>query len=253
MKSIKISYIIITWDGLSFMRDLLASMHKQMQREDVEVIVVDNHSTDETLAFLQQAYPAIKLLSLPENKGVAYARNIALRQAKGAYLFILDNDICITDEAVTYMERYMDTHPQTGVCGCKLLSANGEVQESCKSYPGIAAKIRGVLRPNAPFVYQDRIARNEPFEPVYLIGACQMIRNEVYAQIGELDERIFYGPEDCDYCLRAREAGWNVMYLPSVSMVHHCQRRTHTNPFTRLGMLHLKALLYFYRKYKRAF
>lgn len=253
MKSVKISYIIITWNGLSFMRELLASMHKQLQREDVEVIIVDNHSTDGTWEFLEQSYSWLKRIALPENKGVAYARNIAMRQAEGTYLFIIDNDICITDKSVEYMERYMDANPQVGICGCKLLFSDGRLQESCKPYPGVAAKLRGILRPNAPFVYQWQIARNEPFEPVYLIGACQMIRKEVYVRIGDLDEAIFYGPEDCDYCLRAREAGWKVMYLPPVSMVHHCQRRTHANPFTRLGWLHLKALLYFYRKYKRVF
>jgi len=253
MNTVKISYIIITWNGLSFIRNLLSSMHHQLERKDVEVILVDNHSTDGTLEFLQQSYPSIELVCLPENKGVAYARNIALRKAKGAYLFIVDNDICITDTAVETMERYLDDHPEVGICGCKLMSPSGETQESCKPYPGIRAKIRSVFFPSAPFIYKQQVNGTEPFEPVYLIGACQMIRKEVYATIGELDEAIFYGPEDCDYCLRARKAGWKVMYLPQVSMVHYCQRKTHANPFSRLGWKHTKALLYFYRKYKSFF
>ena len=251
MKPVTVSYIIITWNGLSFMQQLLASMKNQLAREDVEVIIVDNYSTDGTLDFLRQHYPSLELICLPENKGVAYARNVALRRAKGEYLFIIDNDICINDHAVETMERYMDTHQEVGICGCKLMSPDGETQESCKPYPGIRAKIRSVFRPSAPFVYNDRIHGTEPFEPVYLIGACQMIRKEVYAAIGDLDETIFYGPEDCDYCLRARNAGWRVMYLPQVAMVHYCQRRTHANPFNRLGFLHLKALLYFYKKYRQ--
>lgn len=252
MKSMKITYIIITWNGLSFMRDLLHSMQRQLARKDVEVIIVDNHSTDGTLDFLRQSYPGLDLICLPENKGVAFARNIALSKAQGKYLLIVDNDICITDTAVETMEAYLDTHPEAGMCGCKLVSPTGEVQESCKPYPGIRAKMCNMLRPHAPFTYQQQIERNEPFEPVYLIGACQMIRKEVYDTIGPLDEHIFYGPEDCDYCLRVRQAGWKVVYLPQVSMVHYCQRRTHANPFTKLGWAHLKALLYFYRKHRRA-
>ena len=251
MKSVKVSYIIITWNGLSFLRGLLRSMSKQLQREDVEVILVDNHSTDGTLDFLAQEYPALRPICLPENKGVAHARNIALREAKGRYLFIVDNDICITDEAVEGMEHYLDTHPEAGICGCKLLSADGEAQDSCKPYPGIRAKLRNTLRSSAPSVYSRQMSGTEPFEPVYLIGACQMIRREVYEQLGDLDEHIFYGPEDCDYCLRARQKGWKVIYLPSLTMTHFCQRRTHTNPFSRLGWRHFKALLYFYRKYKK--
>jgi len=251
MKSIKVSYIIITWNGLSFLQGLLSSMARQMQREDVEVLIVDNHSTDGTLAFLQESYPSLQPICQPENKGVAYARNIALKQAKGRYLFIVDNDICITDEAVEGMEHYLDAHPEVGLCGCKLLSPNGEAQDSCKPYPGIRAKMRSVLRPNAPAFYAEQMQGPEPFEPVYLIGACQMIRREAYEATGMLDERIFYGPEDCDYCLRIKQNGWRVMYLPDLTMVHYCQRRTHANPFSRLGWRHLKALLYFYRKYRK--
>lgn len=251
MKPVKVSYIIITWNGLSFLRDLLASMHRQLAREDVEVILVDNHSTDGTLEFLAKEYPSITPVCLPENKGVAYARNIAMSRAKGAYLFIVDNDIQITDEAVEGMERYLDTHPETGICGCKLLSPDGEVQDSCKPYPGVGEKIRRIFGSTAPSAYAEPMAGTEPFEPVYLIGACQMIRREVYEAVGALDEAIFYGPEDCDYCLRARWAGWRVMYLPALTMVHHCQRKTHTNPFSRLGWAHVKALLYFYWKYKK--
>ena len=251
MNPIKVSYIIITWNGQSFLRGLLESMARQLQREDVEVVLVDNHSTDGTLDFLSQAYPSLKPICMEENKGVAYARNIALQQAKGQYLFIVDNDICITDEAVEGMEQYMDSHPEAGICGCRLLSADGKTQESCKPYPGVQAKLRGILNPSAPAVYQQQMSGIEPFEPVYLIGACQMIRREVYETIGILDEAIFYGPEDCDYCLRAREHGWKVVYLPELSMVHYCQRRTRTNPFSRLGWSHFKALIYFYWKYKK--
>ena len=251
MSSVKISYIIITWNGLAYLQRLLASMTRQLQRPDVEVVLCDNGSTDGTAEFILTSYPAIRYIPLPENKGVAYARNVALRRAKGEYLFIIDNDICINDHAVETMEHYMDAHPEVGICGCKLLSPDGETQESCKAYPGIRAKIRSLFRPSAPFVYREQIVGTEPFEPVYLIGACQMIRKQVYDAIGDLDEAIFYGPEDCDYCLRARNAGWRVMYLPQVAMVHYCQRRTHANPFNRLGLLHLKALLYFYKKYRQ--
>lgn len=251
MKPVKISYIIITWNGIDYLRDLLASMRTQLQRADVEVIVVDNGSSDGTEEYVTQHYAQIRFIALPENRGVAYARNVAMGEANGKYLLILDNDIQITDEAVMEMERYMDMHPQVGICGCKLLYPDGQVQHSCKPYPGIREKLRSFLSSSAPYIYEKQMAGTEPFEPVYIIGACQMIRRETYDLIGPLDERIFYGPEDCDYCLRARKAGWRVMYLPAVSMVHHCQRRTHTNPFSRLGRQHCKALAYFYRKYKK--
>ncbi len=251
MNTIKVSYIIITWNGLNYLRRLLNSMSSQLQREDVEVIITDNGSTDGTIEFLQNDYPSIRLICLQRNMGVAYARNLSMRQAKGKYLFILDNDIQITDESVTAMEQFMDNHPKAGICGCKLLYPDGAPQLSCKPYPGIIEKLRSFRASSSTPTYEKQMNGSAPFEPVYIIGACQMIRREVYDAIGDLDDTIFYGPEDCDYCLRARQAGWQVIYIPSVAMYHHCQRRTHTKPFSKLGWLHIKALMYFYWKYKK--
>ena len=90
-----------------------------------------------------------------------------------------------------------------------------------------------------------------PIEPVYVIGACQIIRREVVEQIGLLDEHMFFGPEDADYCLRAASVGWKIVYLPQYSIVHFWQRTSGKQLFSRLAWLHLKALVYFYRKHHR--
>lgn len=249
---IKTSYIIITWNGKSLLQNLFQSMTSQLKRDDIEVIVTDNGSTDGTVQWIQQEYPDVRLILLPQNKGVAYARNKALAAAKGKYLLILDNDICITDQAIFRLEEYMDLHPEVGMVGCKLLYPTGELQESCKPYPGIWQKIKHVLFPSvSTMAYAKQIEEGKPFEPDYLIGACQMVRADVYHKIGPLDEHIFYGPEDCDYCIRVRCEGLKVVYIPYVSMVHHCQRKTTTRPFSKLGREHIKALFYFYWKHKR--
>ena len=249
--SVKVSYIIITWNGLPLLKRLLGSMSVQMKRTDVEVIVVDNGSEDGSTDYIRTEYPTIRLIENPENKGVAYARNRALEVAEGKYLFILDNDIVINDTAVEGMERYMDENEDAGLCGCKLTGSDGEVQESCKPYPGIMIKVRNVVLPDRQTFYYKEKMNGEPFEPVYVIGACQMIRRETLENVGLLDENIFYGPEDADYCLRVSKAGWKVMYLPQFTMQHLCQRKTTKKPFSPLGRKHIKALMYFYWKYKK--
>lgn len=251
--NIRLSYIIISWNGLHLLQQLLSSMQKQLARDDVEVWIVDNGSTDETLNFVRNHYPDIHLIRLNENKGVAYARNRALEKAHGDYLLILDNDIVVSDEAIAGMEQYMDAHPQTGLCACRLTGKDGKVQESCKDYPGLGSKIKSLWFGNRPrpFRYADEIQAGEPFEPVYVIGACQMIRRKALEEVGLLDENIFYGPEDCDYCLRMQQAGWKVMYLPKYALQHLCQRKTTRHPFSALGRKHIRALMYFYRKYRR--
>ncbi len=83
----------------------------------------------------------------------------------------------------------------------------------------------------------------------YLIGACQFIRTDVVKKIGMYDDRIFYGPEDIDFCLRIWKAGWKVMYYPFTQMIHHEQRITKKNFFSSIALRHFMGILYIYKKY----
>lgn len=249
---IKTSYIIITWNGLAFLKRLLQSMSNQLKRTDVEIVLCDNGSTDGTSAYIQTHYPTIKYIQLGENKGVAYARNRCIEQATGEYLFIVDNDLEMTDEAVEALEQYLDTHQKVGLVAPSLLYPDRTLQGNAKYYPGLIHKMKNVLFPTRRSTdYMQQYIQGEPFEPNYVIGACQLVRAEAAKEVGSLDEHIFYGPEDADYCLRIKDAGWKVMCLPSIQIVHHCQRRTTKHPFSKMGRKHLKALIYFYWKYKR--
>lgn len=237
---IKVSYILISHNGLHFLQQLLPSLEHQMRRKDVEVILVDNGSEDGTNDFISTHYPNIHFLSLFTNRGVAYARNRAMEHAKGQYLFILDNDTIINDAAVEGMEKYLDTHSKTGLVACQLQGPDGSVQNSYLPYPGIRSKLAHIFN-----------TTHKKAQPIYVIGACQMIRRQAFEQVGLLDETIFYGPEDCDFCLRVRAAGWLVEYLSQFSIIHICQRVTHNHLFSSLTYKHLLGLIYFYRKYHR--
>lgn len=247
----KISIIIITWNQLPILKDCLNSLQEVMKRDDVEVIITDNGSKDNTVQFLEKEYPQIKLIKLPENKGVAFARNRALEVATGEYLFILDNDTIVSKEAIEGMETFMDEHPEAGMCGCKLIDGTGQVQENCRKYPGIREKIANIMKGKSyRYSYSDEV-RSKVFEPVYLIGACQFVRKKAYEQAGGLDEKIFYGPEDADFCIRVKNAGWNIYYLPQYSIMHLCQRMTNKRLFSKMARKHTSALFYFYRKHKK--
>ena len=180
---------------------------------------------------------------------MAAARNQGIAVAKGEKLLILDNDTEANDEAINAMSDYLDAHNDVGLCSCRLVDKQGEPQDSCKPYPGLMIKARNVLGignktryvPNADGV----------IEPVYVIGACQMFWRKVVDKVGMLDEHIFYGPEDADWCLRIKEAGWRILCLNNYTIIHDYRRTTKQRPFSKLGRLHIKALLYFYWKYRR--
>lgn len=247
----KISIILITWNAASVLRNCLESLKEIMQRKDVEVIITDNGSQDETVSFLKKEYPCIQLIELKENRGVAYARNRGLEKAKGKYLFILDNDTLVSREAVEGMEEFMDKHPQAGICGCRLQDGEGRIQESCRPYPGVRDKLANLLKGKEYRYFYSDETRSQIFEPVYLIGACQFVRYDAFKQAGLLDEHIFYGPEDADFCLRVKKANWHIYYLPQYTITHLCQRLTHKKMFSKTTRKHLSALLYFYWKHKK--
>lgn len=247
---VQLSIVIITWNQLSYLQDCLCSLQPVMQREDVEVIVVDNGSEDGTCQYLTVNYPQIYLHINDCNKGVAYARNRGLELAQGKKVLFLDNDTVVNENAISGMEIYLDEHSKVGLCACRLVDSNSQIQDSFKPFPGLWLKIKNVLgitKTNAP----DLQTVTSPIEPVYVIGACQMIRREVIERIGLLDENIFYGPEDADYYMRIVAEGWKVVYLPQYTIVHHWRRATNKKLFSRLAWKHFCALCYFYAKYKR--
>lgn len=248
--SVGLSVVIITWNQYGVLSRCLSSLNEVMRRDDAEIIVVDNGSTDGTTEKLKKEFPGLKLIANDCNKGVAYARNRGIEIAKGDKILILDNDTIVNSEAIEGMEKYLDENPQMGICGCKLMDGEGNVQKSCKEYPGLGVKLRNIMGLGSDI---SESIGDEPVEPVYLIGACQMIRRQVVDQIGLLDEKIFYGPEDADYCIRAAKAGWKVIYLPGYSIIHLWRRATRKNIFSPLSRKHIKALLYFYFKHKRLF
>lgn len=247
----KISIIIITWNQLSVLKNCLASLQEIMLRADVEVIITDNGSCDGTAGFLKKEHPEIRLIELNKNKGVAFARNRALEKASGQYLLILDNDTIVSKKAIEGMEQFMDEHPEAGICACRLIDGQGIVQENCRKYPGLKEKFANIAKGKKyRYSYSEKI-RSQVFEPVYLIGACQFIRKKAYEQVGALDENIFYGPEDADFCIRVKNAGWKIYFLPQYTITHLCRRMTNKRLFSKMAFRHFSALFYFYRKHKK--
>ncbi len=247
----RLSIIIITYNGLGFLTRCLASLHDFISDPTCEVIIIDNHSTDGTLDFLHKNYPQLQLIVNDENRGVAAARNQGIKVAQGEKLLLLDNDTEATATAINAMSKHLDSNPDVGLCSCRLVDKEGVPQDSCKPYPGLMIKLRNVLGIGNKMEYK----ANEDgiIEPLYVIGACQMFSKKIVEKVGLLDEHIFYGPEDADWCLRITKEGYHIHCLVNHTIVHDYRRSTKKRPFSKLGRLHIKALIYFYWKHKRLF
>ena len=246
-----LSIIIITYNGLGFLTRCLASLRTFIEDPSCEVIIIDNYSTDGTLPFLRENYPQLQLILNSENRGVAAARNQGISVAKGEKMLLLDNDTEASDEAINAMSDYLDSHPEVGLCSCRLVDKDGIPQDSCKPYPGLMIKVRNVLGIGNKTRYVPD--ENGIIEPVYVIGACQMFWRKVVDKVGMLDEHIFYGPEDADWCMRIKKAGWKIHCLNNYTIIHDYRRSTRRSPFSKLGRMHIKALFFFYWKHRQFF
>ena len=249
-----LSIIILTWNSRQFIVNCLRSVERAVQGLKYELIVVDNGSRDGVLQLLADMFPQVLVIKNSKNRGVAPARNQGLAVARGRYIWLLDVDTRILDGNVKELIGFMNCNPQVGLAGCKLVYPDGLLQHSCRKFPTVPSKM--LRRAPAQFLeswrakeYYTLPAIVSPQEVDYVIGACQLIRRESLEQIGYLDDSIFYGPEDVDYCLRLWKAGWKVVYYPKISLVHFEQRITKKSLLTGTTWKHSAALLHYFTKH----
>ncbi|MDR2929124.1 MAG: glycosyltransferase family 2 protein [Cytophagaceae bacterium] len=264
----KLSIVLLTWNSERHASHCLESIMAIDRNK--EIIIVDNGSTDGTLAILEQyaTRPHIHIVKNSVNRGVSAGRNTGLKMATGDAILLLDIDTVVNAEAIDALINYIEQHPDCGICACKLINRAGFVQNSCRKYPRLSYKFRNVLSSvlekhncfrkwkaaidhnNQSQFYHSKMLGKSPFEVEYVIGACQLMPASVIKKVGLLDENIFYGPEDADFCLRVHQSGLKVVYLPYVSIMHDYQQITNRRIFSPMSRIHIKALLYFFRKHR---
>lgn len=249
-----LSIIVLTCNQKGFTLRMAESLSPWLKSNpDAEVIIVDNASIDFTReALLEQGFipeRQLRYLMQERNLGVARARNVGLRAASKETILILDNDTEVNATAIDGMLRHLDENPDCGLCAVALRSPSGELQDSAKPFPGLLVKISHILGLKSRMKSEEDAMHSR--HPFYVIGACQMFRRSLLEEIGLLDDAIFYGPEDADWCMRIAATGRTIDYLPEYTIIHHWQRSTRRSPLSRLSLLHLRALLHFYLRHRR--
>ena len=265
-----LSIIIITWNAEQYVKKCLDSVLESTRKISKEIIIIDNGSTDSTPQLLKE-YQSEDFILIFQNKnsGVAKARNTGLKMAQGKYLWILDIDTIVNERAISGMLQFIEQEPSCGIVACKLKKSSGEIQNSCRRFPSLKYKINNIMesvfgrftftqslkqkieRKNREQFYKESMNSSTPFLVEYVIGACQLIRKKAFEEVGLLDEKIFYGPEDADFCVRMRKKNWDIYYMPQFSIIHEYQQMTSKKLFSRMSIIHTKALFYYFWKHKR--
>lgn len=237
---ITLSIVIVSYNTRELLDDCLKSIAARTQVVH-EIIVVDNASVDGTPAFITGSYPYVHLIVNHSNSGFSVANNRGLHQASGQYLMLLNPDTIVLDGALDHMVRYLDSHPQVGIIGAKMMNADGTPQHYETWFPRLLTYIFG------GFMVRSRGDLGSQ-EVEYVCGACLMIRGETMRQIGLLDENIFMYAEDVDWCLRANRAGWKIYHDAVARIIHLAGRASRKDVAARVFNAR-QAFLYFFRKH----
>lgn len=228
-----LSIIIVSWN----VRDLLAACLRTIQANtgalDIEIIVVDSASTDGTPALLREQFPMVRLLAQTENVGFTRGNNIGLKAATGQYILLLNPDTEIVGDALATMVNYLEAHPETAIVGPHTLNSDGTTQSSKRRFPTLLTGIfeSTHLQPLAPRRLLDRFyAKDVPDNAIasvdWVQGSAILFRREVYDRIGGLDEGYVMYSEEVDWCKRAHDAGFQLVYLGSAAIIHHGGKST---------------------------
>jgi N-acetylglucosaminyl-diphospho-decaprenol L-rhamnosyltransferase len=224
-----LSIIIANYNARDRLGDCLASIYEHPPREPFDVFVVDDASSDDSVAMVRARFPEVQLLVNERNVNYGRANNRALVLARGRYIHLLNNDTIILPGALDSLIAFLDANPRAGAVGSRLIDRDGTVQASAKSLPSVGAAFFGRRSPLSHLFPNNRFTRKHllhlahdmtrPFTAGLVSGASVMIRRAVVEQIGTLDERFFYHI-DADYSRRIWDAGWDVYYLPAASVIH---------------------------------
>jgi GT2 family glycosyltransferase len=257
-----LSIVILNFKTSGLLRQCLRGIATSEDQVTKEVIVVDNASRDGSVEMVTADFPDVRVIASPMNGGFASGMNLGLRHAQGKYVVLLNTDVAIMDKPFDRLVAFMDQHPRVGLAGPKLLNPDSSVQDSCYRFPawyipilrrtplGSLPRFRKNLR---SYLMRD-FSHAENVTVDWLLGAFLIARADAIATVGLLDERFFLYFEDVDWCRRFWSAGWEVMYVADVHVVHYHKRESAENPsfrglFAFPTRIHIRSWYRYFAKY----
>lgn len=260
-----LSVIILSFNTERLLEQSLRSVYasKGFGPKELEVIVVDNASTDESIDMVLDLFPETMIIRNPKNIGYSAGNNVGIQNAKGEHLLLLNSDAMIKPDTLCEMVKLLKRDNRIGAATCRLELPNGNIDP---------ASHRGFPTPWNAFSYMSGLERLFPHsrwfsgyhrgwedcsvthEVDVIVGAFFMTRQEVIKKVGMLDEQFFMYGEDIDWCYRIKEAGYRIVYHPAVRAFHHKKQSGRAHPDDRevrkkTQQYFLETMELFYRKH----
>lgn len=259
-----LAIVILNYNTRELLRDCLHSLRAQAGLR-FAACVVDNASTDGSADMVAAEFPTVALIRNAANGGFSVGNNLGLQRfgfptrGQARYAMLLNPDTVTPPDALRRLVAFADAHPDIGVVGPKLVLMDGSLDKACRrSFPTPEVSFYRLIGLSRLFPRSKRFGRynmtyldeDEQADVDSVVGACMMLRAEVIARIGLLDEQFFMYGEDLDWCLRAKQAGYRVVYYPDVT-VHHVKRAA-SRTSAKAQYEFQRAMWLFYKKHYRA-
>ena len=243
----KLSIVIVSYNVCRFVAQCLDSVQRASGGIDAEVFVVDNASADDTVSYIGRHYPWVRLIANDDNLGFSRANNMAIRQAQGEYILLLNPDTIVAGSTLRECVGFMDAHPQAGGLGVRMHNADGSLApESRRAIPSPWVSCLKMLGFTKRY-YMSHLSWDEPGRIEVVSGAFFMLRRKALDQVGLLDEDFFMYGEDIDLSYRLLKGGWENWYHPS-DIVHFKGESTQKSSFRYVHVFY-QAMLIFFRKH----
>lgn len=226
-----LSVVVVTHNGREMALRTLRSARAALGRAEAEWIVADSESTDGTPAAIEAEFDDVLVLRVP-NRGFAAGNNAGIHHARGRYVLLLNPDVEVLEGTLGDLVAALDSRPDVGIASVVQVGTDGRLQYSMRRFPSPLRDLgESLFAAHWPVggTVQELEMRRELYgrehSPDWVVGAFLCARAEAVAKIGPLDERFFLYSEEIDWCKRARDAGWDVRHLPTMTVVHHAGRR----------------------------
>ena len=223
-----ISVIIVSYNTCSLLRTCLTELFVNSTEVDLEVFVVDNNSSDDSVAMVEREFPQVALIANTENLGFAAANNQAWKRSSGDFILLLNPDAFVKQGAVFNAFKFMEANPECGVCGGRLVKPDGTLDPSARKFPTFITKLVTLAGwrnkfPRSRFFAGHEFGdfdHNSVIEVDWVPGTFTMYRRSMLEQTGLFDERFYIYYEETDLCQTAKRHGWKVYFLPSAEIIH---------------------------------
>lgn len=250
MPDVDVSVVIVNWNTRRYLLDVIDSLRRSTVGTEIEIIVVDNASTDGSCESLVQAHPDVRLIRNDANLGFAKANNIGFAAAQGRALCLVNTDVIALDGVVDRLWRYLRENPSVGLVGPRTLHRDGRTRQNCRRFPSLGNAVGDHLwlkRLGVPGL-RGRALPPETYQHTHdaevLSGCFLMVRREAFDDVGPLDEDFFFYGEDTDWGRRFHDSGWRSVYFPEAEAVHFGGGSTAAYPVTYYLVMEKADLLY---------